>query len=43
MPEPPNPAPVSRTFVVVTFAAAIVIGVAIAYLGIRGTLGGGIP
>ena len=43
MPEPAHSAPVSRAFVVVTFAVAIVIGIAIAYFGIHGTLGGGIP
>jgi hypothetical protein len=35
--------PVSTTFLVVTFGAAIVIGALVAYLGITGTLGGPIP
>lgn len=38
------PAPAFPTaFVVVTFAVAIAVGAAIAYLGIKGMIGAGIP
>lgn len=33
----------SRTFLVVTFAIAITVGVLIAYFGITGQLGAGVP
>jgi len=33
----------SRAFVIATFALAIAVGVLIAYFGIRGQLGAGIP
>lgn len=36
-------APVPRSFVIVIFAIALVVGVAIAYLGTTGQLGAGIP
>ena len=39
---PPTPR-VPVRFVIVTFVVSIVIGVAIAYYGIHGQLGGGIP
>lgn len=38
----PTPAP-SRLFLVVTFTAAILVAAAIAYLGITGRIGAGIP
>jgi len=38
----PTPAP-SRAFVVITFAAAIAIGALVAYLGITGQIGAGVP
>lgn len=41
-PTEPPPAP-SRTFIVLTFAAATVVGVVIAYLGITGQIGAGVP
>jgi len=34
---------VSKRFVVVVFAVAIVVGIAVAYFGIHGQLGGSIP
>jgi len=33
----------SRTFVIVLFAVAVIVGVAITYLGIAGVIGGPIP
>jgi hypothetical protein len=33
----------SRAFLVITFAAAIAVGVLVAYFGITGQLGAGIP
>jgi hypothetical protein len=33
----------SRTFLIVTFAVAIAVGVLIAYFGMKGQLGAGIP
>ena len=39
--EPPT-AP-SRTFLVLTFAVAIAVGVAIVYLGVTGQIGASIP
>jgi len=33
----------SRSFLVITFALAIVVGVLIAYFGITGQLGAGVP
>ncbi len=38
-----RPAPIPLAFVIVSFAAAIAIGAAIAYLGITGRIGAGIP
>jgi len=38
----PLPA-ISTTFLVLTFAAAIIVGVAIVYLGVTGQIGAGIP
>ena len=35
--------PVPRSFLIVVFGAAIVIGVIVAYLGFTGALGAGIP
>jgi hypothetical protein len=35
--------PISRTFVVVTFAASIAIGAIIIYLGVNGMIGAGFP
>jgi len=43
MPDPPDPGKPSRTFLIVTFAVAIAVGAAIAYLGITGMIGGPIP
>jgi hypothetical protein len=41
---PTAPAPAFPTaFVVVTFVVAIAVGVLVTYLGIRGTIGAGIP
>jgi hypothetical protein len=34
---------VSTTFLIVTFTVAIIIGVAVTYLGITGRIGGPIP
>jgi hypothetical protein len=39
---PPTP-PVPTRFVVVTFAVAIAVGVLIAYFGLHGQIGAGIP
>ena len=33
----------SRAFLIITFAAAIIVGVLIAYFGITGRIGAGIP
>ncbi|HXQ79254.1 MAG: hypothetical protein WB788_02980 [Thermoplasmata archaeon] len=33
----------SRTFVVLTFAVAVAVGVLIAYFGITGQIGAGVP
>lgn len=41
MPEPSPPVPL--TFIIVTFAVAIVVGALIIYFGINGQLGGPIP
>lgn len=41
-PESPSTAP-STAFLVVTFTAAIAIGALIAYLGITGQIGAGVP
>jgi hypothetical protein len=38
----PSTAP-SRTFIVILFAGAVIIGAVIAYLGIIGAIGGPIP
>jgi hypothetical protein len=39
-----EPSPqISRAFLVVTFAAAIIVAVAIIYFGINGQIGGPIP
>jgi len=38
-----TPAPPSRLFLLVTFGSAIVVAVLIAYFGINGQLGAGIP
>jgi hypothetical protein len=35
--------PTSRAFLIVTFAVAIAVGALIAYLGITGAIGAGIP
>ncbi len=43
MSESPVNAPVPMRFVVVAFVVAVVIGIAVAYFGIHGQLGGGIP
>ncbi|MFY9717217.1 MAG: hypothetical protein WAK40_04715 [Thermoplasmata archaeon] len=43
MTAPSPSAPFPTSFVVVTFAASIVIGIAIVYFGIQGQLGWGIP
>ncbi|HYA71111.1 MAG TPA: hypothetical protein VEH28_07075 [Thermoplasmata archaeon] len=42
MPPPPPPGP-SRTFVILTFAVAILVGASIVYLGVTGQIGAGIP
>lgn len=39
----PTDTAVPRTFLIAVFAAAIVVGVVIAYLGITGQMGAGIP
>jgi hypothetical protein len=41
--DPPVRAEVPTKFVVVVFAVAIVVGVAVAYFGIHGQFGGSIP
>jgi hypothetical protein len=41
MPEPNPPVPLS--FIVVTFTAAIAVGILVIYLGIHGQIGGPIP
>jgi len=38
----PPPAP-SRAFLILTFAAAVIVAAAIAYFGITGQIGAGIP
>jgi hypothetical protein len=43
MSAPPAETPVPFSFLAAIFAAAIVVGAAIAYLGITGHLGAGIP
>ncbi|MGB6500008.1 MAG: hypothetical protein WBG19_01210 [Thermoplasmata archaeon] len=43
MAAPVESSPFPTAFVVVTFAASIAIGVAIAYFGIHGQIGGTIP
>ena len=43
MSSPPDPPRASVTFLVLTFAGAIGVGVLIAYLGITGQIGAGIP
>jgi hypothetical protein len=42
-PDPDASAPVPRWFLVVVFAAATLVGALIAYYGITGHLGSGIP
>jgi len=41
--DPPVTAEVPKRFIVVVFAVAIVVGIAVAYFGIHGQIGGGIP
>ncbi len=43
MSEPSVDRQVPMRFVIVAFAVSVVIGVAVAYFGIHGQLGGGIP
>ncbi len=43
MSSPPADSKVPPAFVIVLFAAAIVVGVVVAYLGITGAIGAGIP
>ncbi len=39
----PEPAPFPRTFVILSFAAAILVAVIVIYFGVNGQLGAGIP
>ncbi len=41
--DPPVSTQVPMRFIVVVFAVAIVVGVAVAYFGIHGQIGGSIP
>ena len=43
MPTEPEPVPFPRTFVIVSFAAAILVAVIVIYFGVKGQLGAGIP
>ena len=43
MPTEPEPVPFPRTFVIVSFAAAILVAAVVIYFGVNGQLGAGIP
>lgn len=40
---PDEAAPEGRTFIVVAFVASAIVGLAVAYLGVTGRIGGPIP
>ncbi len=40
---PAEDAPEGRTFIVVAFVASAIVGLAVAYLGVTGRIGGPIP